>query len=216
MSGAVTVTERTIAAIRALVVGEELPGGSQIRQEEVAARLGVSRSPLREALRALESEGLVYHAAHRGYFVTRLSAPELQQVYLMRRLLEGEVLRSIGTADEADIDRLNRLNRDVRVAARRRTPSDMLSANRRFHEGLFALSPLDLVVAQVRRLWNLSHPYQATYLWLPDARHRVVAEHEAMIEAVRAGDRQNLVKLADAHRAEAEATVMGLLAARSA
>jgi DNA-binding GntR family transcriptional regulator len=90
----------------------------------------------------------------------------------------------------------------------------MLSANRGFHDALFALSPLDLVVAQVRRLWNLSHPYQATYLWLPDTRDRVVEEHEAMIDALRQGDRRTLVKLADAHRAAAEATVLGLLEAR--
>jgi len=211
---AATATERTIDAVRELVVREELAGGTQIRQEEVAARLGVSRSPLREALRALEAEGLVHHAANRGYFVTRLNAGELRQVYLMRRLLETEVLRSARVPDDAAVAGLEGLNEDVRAAAARRTPAGMLSANRGFHDALFSLSPLDLVVAQVRRLWNLSQPYQATYLWLPGTRDRVVAEHEAMIEALRRGDRRALVRLADGHRAEAEAAVLGLLEAR--
>jgi DNA-binding GntR family transcriptional regulator len=213
VSGAATATERTIDAVRALVVGEELPGGSQIRQEEIAARLGVSRSPLREALRALESEGLVYHAANRGYFVTRLKADELRQVYLMRHLLETELLRSVRAPDDAALAVLERLNDDVRAAAARRAPAEMLGANRAFHDGVFALSPLELVATQVRRLWNLSHPYQATYLRLPGTRDRVVEEHEAMIAALRRGDRARLVELADLHRAEAEATVLGLLRA---
>lgn len=212
---AATATERTIDAVRELVVREELAGGTQIRQEEVAAQLGVSRSPLREALRALESEGLVHHAANRGYFVTRLNAGELRQVYLMRRLLETEVLRSARAPDDAAIAEFERLNEEVRAAAARRTPGGMLSANREFHDALFALSPLDLVVTQVRRLWNLSQPYQATYLWLPGTRDRVVAEHEAMIEALRSGDRRALVKLADGHRAQAEVAVLGLLEARA-
>jgi len=214
MNEAASATERTIEAVRDLVVREELAGGAQIRQEEVAARLGVSRSPLREALRALESEGLVHHAANRGYFVTRLNAAELRQVYLMRKLLETEVLRSAHAPDDADVAKLERLNGEVRAAAGRRTPADMLRANREFHDALFDLSPLDLVVTQVRRLWNLSHPYQATYLWLPGTRDRVVEEHEAMIEALRSSDRRLLVKLADTHRAEAEASVLGLLEAR--
>jgi DNA-binding GntR family transcriptional regulator len=214
MSATADATSRAIDALRDLIAREELPGGAQIRQEELAGRLGISRSPLREALRALESEGVVRHDANRGYFVTRLSVEDLRQVYLMRRLLETELLRAVGPLDDSTLGELERLNDEVREAAAGAAVADVLLANRRFHDALFALSPLQLVAAHVRRLWNLSQPYQATYLWLPETRSRVVAEHESMIAALRAHDRRALVEVADAHRGASESSVLALLEAR--
>jgi DNA-binding GntR family transcriptional regulator len=214
MSTTADATSRAIDALRDLIAREVLPGGTQIRQEELARRLGLSRSPLREALRALESEGVVRHDTNRGYFVTRLSVAELRQVYLMRRLLETELLRTVEPLDDSALLGLEQLNDEVREAAAGAAVADVLVANRRFHDALFALSPLQLVAVHVRRLWNLSQPYQATYLWLPEIRGRVVAEHESMIAAIRAGDGHALVEVADAHRGASESSVLALLEAR--
>ena len=198
----------TTDALRELIVRRRLAPGEQVRQEDVSRRLGVSRSPLREALRALEAEGLVRHAPNQGYFVVRLDADELRQVYLMRSLLEPAVLGALPRLNREALAELKELNREIAAAPSAR---ELLTANRRFHFAIFELSPLPVVVRELARLWNLSEPYQATYVAQPAARRTVVGEHEELIRALRAGDLGRVVTVAAAHRAAAEASVLALI-----
>src|SRR5258705_13989902 len=91
-SEAAELTKQAADRIRDLIVRRQLLPGEKIGQVELARRLGVSRSPLREALRTLESEGIVTYEKNRGYLVARLDADELAQVYRLRAILEAELL----------------------------------------------------------------------------------------------------------------------------
>lgn len=206
-----TATARATDTLRAMILDRQLSPGQQLRQEKIAEVLGLSRSPLREALRTLESEGLVRHSVNQGYFVASLSRTELHQIYLMRRLLEDEVLRrSVARMSDSDITELRAANRAVLDAVEQDAIGRILTANRNFHFLLFRYSGLDLVVGQIERLWHLSEAYRATYLWAPETRRRVVAEHEQMIELIAASDIDQLIETADAHRAGAEKAVSSL------
>jgi DNA-binding GntR family transcriptional regulator len=205
-------TAHATRELRDMIMRGQLAPGQQLRQEALAVHLSISRSPLREALRSLEIEGFVRHAVNQGYFVVQLSAPELEQVYLMRRLLETELFRSARPPSGAELKDLRAMNAQVAAAARAGSIAGMLVSNRQFHFTMFALSQLELVVRQVERLWHLSEPYRATYLWLPETRGRIVAEHEAMIQAIADGDRRGLVRLADQHRRASEEAVLSLIA----
>jgi DNA-binding GntR family transcriptional regulator len=83
-----------LAALRELIGTGQLGPGQQIVQETLSATLGVSRVPIREALRVLEGEGQVVHFPNRGYFVADLSVEDLKEVYRIRALLEDEALRA--------------------------------------------------------------------------------------------------------------------------
>jgi DNA-binding GntR family transcriptional regulator len=205
-------TARATRALRDLIMRGQLAPGRQLRQEELAVRFNISRSPLREALRSLEIEGFVRHAPNQGYFVVQLSAADLEQVYLMRRVLETELFRSSRRATPADIGSLRELNAEVASAADAGSISGMLASNRSFHFTMFGLSALEMVLRHVERLWHLSESYRATYLWLPETRNRIVAEHDAMIEAIVAGDRRLLIRLADQHRQASQESVLSLIA----
>jgi DNA-binding GntR family transcriptional regulator len=149
---------------------------------------------------------------NQGYFVVQLSAAEMEQVYLMRRVLETELFRSARTATGADLAALRDLNAQVASAARAGSIAAMLLSNRRFHFSIFALSDLALVCRQVERLWHLSERYRATYLWLPETRGRIVAEHNEMIEAIADNDMKRLVRIADLHRRTSQESVLSLIA----
>jgi DNA-binding GntR family transcriptional regulator len=204
-------THRAIEGVRALIMEHKMLPGQQVRQEEIAAHLGLSRSPVREALRALEAEGLLIHTANHGYFVVRLSADEMHQIYLMRGVIEAAVLRRIVNVSADDIAELHAINNQLRNAIEAQSINQMLEANRRFHFKIFSLSKMGLVQNYLEQLWHLSESYRATYLWLRETRERIVNEHDLMMERLEAKDFEGLVRAADEHRSHAEARVVELL-----
>ena len=205
------LTRDATEALREMILRRQLAPGTQIRQVELAERLGLSRSPLRQALSALETEGLVTHEQQRGYFVTRMSADHLSQVYRMRELLETELLRTVRQPEPEELAALAARNAAVQAALDDGSVTAMLVANRAFHFDLFELSPLGAIRADVERLWNASEPYRATYLWLPATRRRIVREHAQMLDALARSDRARLVQIANRHRDAARAVVTDLL-----
>jgi DNA-binding GntR family transcriptional regulator len=205
------LTRDATEALREMILRRQLAPGTQIRQVELAERLGLSRSPLRQALSALETEGLVTHEQQRGYFVTRMSADHLSQVYRMRELLETELLRTVRQPEPQELAVLAARNAAVQAALDDGSVTAMLVANRAFHFGLFELSPLGAIRADVERLWNASEPYRATYLWLPATRRRIVREHAQMLDALARSDRARLVQIANRHRDAAREVVTDLL-----
>ncbi|MFW0793948.1 GntR family transcriptional regulator [Gordonia sp. CPCC 205515] len=184
---------------RMIVSGELLPG-QPIRQESMAERLGVSRLPIREGLRHLAAEGLVSHVPNVGYTVARLEQSEFDQIYLMRAALEPSVLRSLPHLAATDLEDVRAAGAEVTAAAGRTDLLEMRLRNHDFHFAMFDRSPLRLVVAELRRLWTMAMPYHAVYLFDPEARKRVLAEHDAMIEALAVGDNERLVTLMAEHR----------------
>jgi DNA-binding GntR family transcriptional regulator len=210
--GATQLTLQAADQIRDLIVRRVLLPGEKIRQVELANRVGVSRSPLREALRTLESEGIVSYEVNRGYVVSRLDRHDMEQIYRMRSLLEEELLRTIVRPDASALGVIARHNDEMVAAMDAANVSAMLEANRNFHFAIFELSPLHLFRREVHRLWQLSEGYRATYLWLRETRARIASEHAAMVHVLREFDPDRLVELSAQHRHASEDVVMGLLA----
>ncbi|WP_045879925.1 GntR family transcriptional regulator [Pseudofrankia sp. DC12] len=210
--GETNATAKATTALRDMVMRRRLMPGQQLRQDQLAEQLNLSRSPVREALRILETEGLVRYVVNQGYFVAEFNAAELQQIYLMRRLLEAELLRTARRPADDDLAALRAHNAAVTAGGEAGSITEMLVANRRFHFALLGLSPLLLVRREVVRLWHLSEAYRAGYLWIPETRDRIVAEHLAMVDALADYDLGRLVDIAEQHRNSAERTVLGLFA----
>lgn len=191
---------RAVEQIRYMLRTQELLPGQSLRQEALAELLGMSRVPVREALKALESEGVLRHVPNAGYTVTRLSSDELRQTYLMRAALEATVLRELPRLSGTTIDELTSLNNEIDEAAKSVDILRVIELNHAFHFALFRASGLHLIVDEIERVWKMTEAYRAVYLYDESARRRIVREHRRLISAVRRGHSEKAVAIMDEHR----------------
>jgi DNA-binding GntR family transcriptional regulator len=196
-----TAQDAVLASLRSDILTGDLGPGDQIVQELLAERYGVSRVPIREALKTLESEGQVVYHPHRGYFVAELSVADLLEVYRLRALLEAEAIRAaVPTFGDDDVDALADLAHEIDRAADGGDVIAMTSANRRFHFALFDAAGMPRLSRLLRQLWEATDAYRALYFQASANRTRVAEEHAAMVRALRDRDAEALVALHDQHR----------------
>lgn len=207
-----TTQEAVLSELRRALASRELVPGQQVRQELLAERYGVSRVPLREALKILEGEGRVAYHPHRGYFVAELSVDDLLEVYRLRELLEAEAIRAavpLLTGD--DLAELAQAADRVDSAGRRGELAEVGVANRRFHFLLFEASGRRVLTRLLGQLWDATDAYRAVYFADERNRERVIAEHESILAACRAGDVVRAVDLQAAHRTHSVSALRPLL-----
>lgn len=208
----VTAQDAVLSALRDDILTGILAPGDQLVQEGLAERYGVSRVPLREALKMLESEGQVVYHPHRGYFVAELSVDDLREVYRLRALLEDTALReAIPTLDDGDITVIGDLCADIVDAAVRDDVISMAEANRRFHFALFDAAGMPRLSRLLRQLWDATDAYRALYYQGSRNREQVMAEHEQMVQALRRRDAALVIALHDVHRSHSVAAVEAML-----
>lgn len=199
------------SAVRALLAGGEFLPGMQIRQAEIAERLGVSRTPVREALKHLQAEGVVNHSPHVGYVLARFSEEHLSEIYLMRRLLETEVLRNVRKPSSDELSNLQQINADFAKAADTGEIGELIQRNREFHFQIFALAGMEFILKEIVRLWDASEFYRSLYAQDDRVRKRVIREHQAMIRALKVGDAETLVDVMNQHREASRVQVIELI-----
>lgn len=204
MAATATAQEGVLAALRRDILAGRLRPGEQVVQEAIAERYGVSRVPLREALKVLEGEGLVTHHRHRGTFVTELSVDDLVEVYRIRALLEAEAIGAAVPAlgDDA-LARLEAIAAELADATARGDVTAAAEANRRLHFGIFEASGMPRLVRVLGQLWDATDAYRALYFADEPNLRRVDHEHAAILRALRARDASLVTRLHDAHREHA-------------
>src|SRR5215831_6943779 len=133
-----TVAAAAAEALRGRILAGELKEGSQLRQEVLAAELGVSRIPLREALRLLEGEGLVTIVPHRGAVVSVLSPEEIGELFDLRVLIEPDLIRrAIPNMTAEDLREAEDTLAGYKSAFAQRNVESWGSLNTRFHTVLY-------------------------------------------------------------------------------
>jgi DNA-binding GntR family transcriptional regulator len=199
---------------RAITLGELKPGQA-IRQDAVAERLSVSRVPVREALKVLEAEGQITYAPHRGYRVAQLSLRELEELYLLRRLLETEaVSRAVPKMTAVLLHALKDLLAqmdDCIAEDYAHTPLRFREFNYEFHFAIFTHSDLPRLVHHLKVLWANSDPYRSVSLNRWEPRHLAQEDHHALVRACERRDAEEAVAVMDRHRAGTIAHLRSLL-----
>jgi len=206
-----SVKDPLVDALYLLIRTGELSPGQRVDQRAISERLEVSRTPLREALRALAADGVLVRTPNQGYAVAKLSAADLLQYYALRTFLESEILRSLQWPDEKQLDELRAANRRCEEAAESGSIDALVSANGEYHLLMFSWSPLSILKAEVERIWRVSDPFRSLHLSNPERRRNVAADHQRMIDAIEAHDAERLVELMDTHRSTSRQVLQDML-----
>jgi DNA-binding GntR family transcriptional regulator len=171
--------------LRDMILEGELPAGERLNEVHLAAKLGVSRTPLREALSRLVSEGAVTSVPRLGFFVCPLTAEEVEHLYPMRALLDPAALRQGGAVPPARIARLKTLNRRFAAAA---DPRDAVQLDDRWHLELLAGCTNPILLGLIEQMIWRTRRYELGLMRARANVERATGDHDAIIAALERGD----------------------------
>ncbi|MDO8251210.1 MAG: FCD domain-containing protein [Rhodoferax sp.] len=178
--------------VLALILKGVLTPGQRINEPDVAARLGVSRVPVREALRELESSGLVVARKHSGVFVRQLDAPEIRDLYQMRALLDGFAGRQAaqlpGAQKAALLAVLDDSVQAMKDAASRHEVQRYYGENLRFHWAIIESAGNRSLIETYRGIVQKLHLSRLKNLSHDVGMQASIAEHVEIVRALRQGD----------------------------
>lgn len=192
-----SLSDQAYEEIRRLIVRLDLPPGAILREGDLRQRLGIGRTPIREALQRLARQQFVTVVPRRGMFVSGIEVNELSLLYETRAVLEPYAARL--AAERGTGDHWAAMESALAEASRAGTDEALLAVDRSCHEILweaadnrFLLDSLDTLYAQSDRLWHLHLAEVA------DMSH-TVAEHVDIFDALRSGDADRAATLVEAH-----------------
>lgn len=201
--------------LRSLIARGTLAPGTRLGQTELAEQFNASRVPVREALKLLSSEGIIEHDPNRGFFVTRLSRDEAEQLFTLRHLVEDELMKTIAWPDETQIDALEKQATELEALLDAGDRSRWWIEHRKFHTAIFDLSPKKTMMREAMRLWALTDRFRALLPLprRPSEERNVVSKH-SLIAALRERDRDKLIAARRSRREAFERLLLETLEAR--
>jgi DNA-binding GntR family transcriptional regulator len=196
----VTLSQRVRDHLRDEILSNQLAPGTHLQEEEIAAQLGISRAPVREALRLLAAEDLVTITPRRGAIVKALSPQEFLDAYQVREALEVLAMRlAIPRLSEAELQALRDLHGEMMLSAARSDVDRFFEANTAFHTALVEASGNARLRELYRLLMNQLQRYRMRSMSLRGGIERSLAEHAAILEAVTRRDAEAAGRLLGEH-----------------
>jgi len=162
--------------------------GTSVNESELAVALGVSRTPLREALLGLEREGFLTSETGRGFFVLPLTVRDAEELYPLLWTLEGAALAASGTFDRERLSELRAVNAELKKAER--DSGEALRLDRRWHEILLQGYDNTRILTLIASLKDQAGRYEAAYMQCSGRVILSTRQHEAIVTALEADDRR--------------------------
>ncbi len=199
--------------LREMIFRGELAPGSNHLETELAARLGMSRTPVREAAMILQEQGLVTVQARRGIRILPISAQDMAEIYDLLTLLESEAAASAAgrVTDPRDLTPLSDAIDAMETALAREDRLAWADADDAFHTALVDLGGNARLAAIVGQMADQVRRARRVTLFLRPMPHQSNRDHRAVLEAIRAGDGETAAALHRAHRLASKRMLVALL-----
>ncbi|WP_374441644.1 GntR family transcriptional regulator [Stella sp.] len=187
-----TKQDQVADILRERVIAGVYARGTKLKQSEIAEELGVSITPVREALHILEAEGYISGLSHRGLLVPQFDPAETQEIFDLRLMLERDLTAfALPNVTPQHLEEMKGFQRVVSELTRGRDRLATRTANFRFHFRLYELADRPQTLKFVRVLWA---KYPFIYQELGGRRMRHIDEHERFLARVEAGDREGAIE----------------------
>ena len=211
------VRERAYEYLKSAILSDRIHPGERLAEEHLAKEMGVSRTPVREALHKLESEGLIKALETRGFIVSKDSREEVEELFDMRAILEGYGLRVISEKVSEDLlEQLNGFIEKAEDALRRKQIREVFKWNTQFHDTLHRM------LAEKKRLHRLLVNvrkyvlrYRENTLQYPDGGRRALDGHRKIVMALRLKDPDLCERVMREHIQEAKEDALQFLFGRT-
>lgn len=212
-TGKLVQTERTYLAMKHMILENELRPGEFVLQEELAERLGVSRTPIREALMRLAREGLIEVRPRHGMQVLPVSTSAIREIYDVLTALEARAARIVAArgGSETVLAELDQAVRDMDAALEADDLSEWAAADDRFHRALVAASGNQRLIQMVAMVVDQAHRVRKLTLKLRPKPTSSNEAHRAVIAAIRARDPATAHTVHERHREESGNMLIALL-----
>lgn len=192
--------------VREWIAAGQLRPGERLSEEDLARRAGVSRTPVREALKRLEAEGFVQVIPYRGVVVAEPSADEVADLCVVRDALEELAARlAAQSISEVELLAMEHLQEEFEEAVAQGDVDRMVETNNAIHEAIWRASRNRLLAHQLRQLRDRILTHQTTSYLLPGRREEACQEHREILEALRDRDPDRAGEAARRHFRLAEA-----------
>lgn len=209
----VSMTETAYLKIRSQILENELPAGFQITEQELAERLAISRTPTREALLRLQSEGLIEIWPRHGMRVKHISAEDVREIYDIITVLEARAAR-LAASQKISKSKLDRMRECISQMDAALADDDLrgwAEADRKFHLALVEASGNERLAEIVSTLTGQAHRLRMITLPLRPRPTGSNRDHAAVVEAITKGDAEAAERIHLRHREESGAMLIKLL-----
>jgi len=199
-------------ALKDAILKGRLKPGERLMEVQLAEEMGVSRTPVREAIRKLELEGLVVMVPRKGAYVSGLTLKDAAEVFEIRGSLEGlAAALAAERITEEEVKCLDRILIEISKASEKGDAETIIQKDMEFHQILFSASRNERLAQIINNLKEQIDRFRIQSFTNPARVKNVVTEHKAIIDAIKQGNAESAEKLAKAHIYEVEYNVMEML-----
>lgn len=195
--------------LRQAILTGELEPGEHLMESELADKLGVSRTPIREAIRKLELEGLVNMTPRKGARVAQITLEDLTDVLEVRRHLEELAVElACKKATEEDLEQLHVLHENIRQAMQDGNLTEIAEADVKLHEAIYRMTGNRRLIQLLHNLREQMYRYRLEYIKDRQTRDNLILEHQEIIDAVETRDVERAKKAILIHIDNQEKTIL--------
>jgi DNA-binding GntR family transcriptional regulator len=185
-------SEGVARIVRKAILDGRLQPGQPLRERALAEELGISRTPIREALFILQGEGLVGMTPNRGATVRTITATDIAEIYSVRGLLESQAAAlAAGRISDRELARLDEAHYRIERLGGHATPQEQAEADLHLHGVIADAAGSHLLRTILGQVHAFTATYRSRYPYSPDELRRANAQHKAIIEALRAHDAES-------------------------